>query len=234
MGPAMFGSPPPVLAAQFDLHAPPLPGYPGSAWSHTEPFPEQIELMAANLPAGHLLGWSLGGIYALHLYQKYPEQFSGLTLVCFNPRFVSCDSWPWAVDGAEFERFADDLSRGWQATIRRFLALQLLGQTEARLLSRTLAEALAADGVPDESVLRFGLDLLKHSDCRELLFSMPRPVQMIFADEDPLVPAACARQISQIAPSIQVECVAGAAHLPFLTHAEQFGELLTSGVNPRR
>jgi len=113
MGPGVFEQLSANLGGRFELYAPALPGYPTSPWSAGQALPRQIELMAADLPAGHLMGWSLGGFYALHLYHSYPQQFSGLTLVCFNPCFVSRSDWHCGVEMAMFDRFAEDLQRGW-------------------------------------------------------------------------------------------------------------------------
>ncbi len=230
MGPAVFEPTDWLPADLSHLISPALPGYPSSHWSAKQSLQRQVEAMAADLPSGHLLGWSLGGLYALQLFRQFPEQFSGLTLVCFNPCFVAREDWSCGIGTDVFERFANDLQRGWRATLQRFLTLQLHGQTDARSQVRELMTKLAEAGMPDDNVLLEGLQLLKQSDCRESLFSDKQPLQMIFAENDPLVPATCAQQISQIAPTIQVECIAGASHLPFLTHADQFRQSLITAI----
>ena len=230
MSPAAFRYQGAGFPDQLELLTPALPGYPASVWSAGLSFEQQVKTMAADLPTGHLLGWSLGGIYALYLYHAFPHQFSGLTLVCFNPCFVKRPDWPCGVDSAVFDQFEKDLERGWPSTIRRFLNLQLHGQDGARSMVRDLTMVMSQQGIPDHQVLYQGLELLRQSDTRELLFSLKRPLQMIFAENDPLVATDCAKQIIQIAPAIQVECIAGATHLPFLSHADQFRQLLTKGA----
>ena len=229
MGPAVFDTFAERAGNQLEIFTPALPGYPSSQWLADGSIRQQVTQMAADMPAGHLLGWSLGGLYALDLYLQYPGQFSGLTLVCFNPCFVKRDDWSCGVDEEVFQQFSEDLQHGWQATIRRFLSMQLHGQPDARSTVRELTAALARAGVPDDRILYQGLDMLQRGDCRDSLASADRPIQMIFSDRDPLVPADCAKQISQIAPTIRVECVAGGSHLPFLSHADQFFNLLTVG-----
>lgn len=230
MGPAVFDAAVWLPGKVRQLVTPVLPGYPASSWKAEGSIEQQVEMMAAELPGGHLLGWSLGGLYAMNLYMRYPDQFSGLTLVCFNPCFVAGDNWPCGVESQVFDRFTEDLQRGWRPTLQRFLSLQLHGQQDARTRVRQLMTVLAADGIPSEDILTKGLEMLRQIDCRESLLSIERPLQMIFAENDPLVPATCAQQISQIAPTIQVECIAGASHLPFLTHADQFRQLLSDAI----
>ena len=65
-----------ALASRYSPLAPALPGYPRSRWPHEADFSRQIEAMAKDLPRAHLLGWSLGGIYALELALRVRESLA--------------------------------------------------------------------------------------------------------------------------------------------------------------
>ena len=217
------------LAEQLDnigLELPSLPGYPHSPWSFEADFSQQLEAMAADLPAGHLLGWSLGGLYAIELARLAPEKFTRVTLVACNPCFVRRPDWQQAVDAVVFDQFCADLAQDWQRTLRRFLALQMQGEAEARRLTREISDRVLARGAPDQAVLHFGLGLLKEHDARSSLSLLEQPVSLILGDRDLLVPVAAKRQISEVAPAIRVESVAGAAHAPFLSHTTEVVALL--------
>ncbi len=203
-----------------------LPGYGLSQWDADLSFEDQVALIAANLPAGKLLGWSMGGLYAAELAQQYPGQFSQLTLVCCNPCFVRRSDWDSAVDEAVFDAFGEDLSRGWKSTVKRFLSLQMHGNDKARQLIRELMTRLEAAGEPDAEALLFGLELLKQKDNRSLLADLDLPVKMILGGRDVLVPHNLAKEIVHINPQIQVESLATAAHAPFLSHTGQFLTML--------
>lgn len=205
---------------------PALPGYPGSPWQEAGDFEAQLERMAAEMPAGHLLGWSLGGIYAIELALRYPQKFSALTLVACNPCFVKQPGWCCAMAASVFEGFSAALEADWRHTLRRFLALQMRGESEARSLSRELWQQLLGAGQPGIPVLRFGLDLLKYHDARAALGEVRQPLKLILGERDLLVPIAIREQIADVAPEIQVESVAGAAHAPFLSHPTQVAALL--------
>jgi len=205
---------------------PALPGYPRSLWSHEPDFSRQIDAMARDLPGGHLLGWSLGGIYALELALRYPHKFETLSLVAFSPCFVTRPGWSCAVHLSVFDGFGDQLERDWQRTLRRFLALQMQGETAARELSRELWRHIFDTGQPDVGVLRFGLDLLKTRDYRTRLGEIKIPFNFILGERDRLVPLSVKRQIADLEPGIQVESVAGAAHAPFLSHPGRVAALL--------
>lgn len=222
-----------ALPSALSLLAPPLPGYPRSRWLHEAEFSRQIEAMAQDLPRGHLLGWSLGGIYALELVLRYPRKFETLTLVAFNPCFVVRPGWTCAIAESVLDEFCQELERDWQRTLRRFLALQMQGESAARELSRGLWRHIVDNGQPDTGVLRFGLDLLKELDYRSRLGEIEIPLQFILGERDRLVPLSVAQQIADLVAVIQVESVAGAAHAPFLSHPTQVAELLSGGVGAR-
>jgi pimeloyl-[acyl-carrier protein] methyl ester esterase len=203
-----------------------LPGYGDSNWDASLCFEDQLEQMAGDLPSGRLLGWSMGGIYAIELATRYPQKFSELILLSCNPCFVRRQDWDCAVQKSVFDAFADDLKQGWQSTIRRFLSLQMHGGTQARDLIRQLSKQMVSAGEPDAKVLQFGLNLLKQRDCRPLLASLQQPVKMIFGARDKLVPITIRHQISNLNPQIQVESLADAAHAPFLSNTAEVVALL--------
>lgn len=213
------------LAAR-DVLLPALPGYPGSPWQARFDFERQLERMAADLPPGRLLGWSLGGTYAIELAARYPHKFCALTLVACNPCFVAGEGWRCAVEASVFDAFGEALERDRARALQRFIALQLQGEARARTLSRSLSEGLAEAGVPDSAVLGFGLELLRNHDARPALGRVSRPITLILGELDALVPLALIKQIADVAPSIRVESVAGAAHALILSHPSQVAALL--------
>ncbi|MCP4489427.1 MAG: pimeloyl-ACP methyl ester esterase BioH [Gammaproteobacteria bacterium] len=205
-----------------------LPGYGASQWSTSMSFQKQLGLIADNTPAGALLGWSMGGLYAGALARQYPLRFRELTLVCCNPCFVCRDDWDCAVAEGVFNTFADDLNKGWQYTVKRFLSLQMRGSKDTRQFIRQMMILLESRGEPHPEALRFGLNLLKISDYRQLLGELNLPIKMILSGRDLLVPHALATKIIHINPQIQVKSLASAAHAPFLSHTEQFLTMLLS------
>jgi len=197
---------------------PGLPGYSGSPWQGNLSFEMQLESMAQSLPRGRLLGWSLGGLYAIELALRFPQKFSEVVLVACNPCFTRRPGWECALDAGILDTFADELKQDWRRTMRRFLALQMQGEDEARPLVRSLWQQMIAVGEPDIAVLDFGLELLKNWDARPSLSQLPQPVKLILGERDRLVPISLRQQIADVASGIQVESVAGAAHAPFLTN----------------
>jgi pimeloyl-[acyl-carrier protein] methyl ester esterase len=210
---------------------PGLPGYADSPWGFEASFDSQLRQMGRDLPPGRLLGWSMGGLYAIELALRHPEKFSELILVASNPCFVTRSGWNCAIDSAVLDTFAEDMQLDRRRTLRRFLALQMQGESDARAITRDLWQRIAEAGEPDLAVLRFGLDLLRHQDLRDAMSQLQQPVSLILGERDKLVPIELLQQIPDVAPGIRVESVAGAAHAPFISNPDAIVAELQAGAS---
>jgi len=213
------------LSGEFLITCADLPGHGQSVWSGDN-FDRQVDELAAVLPDSVLLGWSLGGLYALRLAKRYPQKFSKLILVSCNPCFVQRKDWATAVDASVFNEFSSSLIKDWQSTIRRFLGLQMHGTSEARSLIRQISQLLVKGGEPDPQAMQSGLDLLLKYDARQELKDVGIPLMEVLGQRDTLVPVKLAEQLALINPAIRVECLARSAHAPFLSHSDLFADLI--------
>ena len=214
-----------TLAQDFEVLCVDLPGHGRSGLVELE-FDQQVEMLAQVLPDSSLLGWSMGGLYAIALAHLYPERFSHLALVACNPRFVQIEGWSCAVPQQVFDEFSASLSDDWRTTIKRFIGLQLHGTDQARQKIREVTTLLYAGGAPQPEALSRGLQLLLEYDARDQLQQLRQPVLMVLGRRDTLVPISLEQQIRQVNASIHVECFARSAHVPFVTHPQQFADLL--------
>ena len=221
-----------LLSNDFSITRVDLPGHGQSEWSDKSDFDQQVDALAEVLPDSTLLGWSLGGLYAQSLVNRYPEKFNKLVLVSCNPCFVQRADWQPAVDASVFAEFSASLIDNWSATIRRFIGLQMFGVDQARSLIRQISELLVKGGAPDPQAMRFGLELLLQLDSRQELKKVNVPVMQILGQRDTLVPIKLAKQLPLINPAIRVECVARSAHAPFLSHSDLFAGLIREFVKP--
>ena len=219
------------LDSEFDITRIDLPGHGQSVWSGYADFDRQVDAIAEKLPDSTLLmGWSLGGLYAQRLVNRYPQKFNKLMLVSCNPCFVQRENWMTAVEASIFTEFAASLMENWQATIRRFIGLQMFGVEQARSLIRQITELLMEGGAPNPEAMSFGLDLLLKLDARQDLQKIEIPLLHVLGQRDVLVPSSLAEQLPLINPAIRVECVARSAHAPFLSHSDLFADLIREFV----
>ncbi|MBN6149841.1 pimeloyl-ACP methyl ester esterase BioH [Xanthomonas sp. AmX2] len=214
------------LAAQYRLHLVDLPGHGRSRDDDTPlALPHVVNAIAAATPPAAWLGWSLGGLFALHAAASQP-QVRGLAMIAATPRFVRGSDWPHAVEPQVFAQFGHDLGEDYRGTLDRFLALDTLGSAHARAELRTLRETLTARGEPDARALQDGLALLERTDLRRALPTLRVPSLWLGGQRDRLVPAAGLQAAAALAPHSQLRIVAGGGHAPFLGHADEVATAL--------
>ncbi len=223
-----------VLAARFRVHAVDLPGY-GDSASCSPYSPERIAgELACNLPPRcGVCGWSMGGQVALAWAHRAPWQVSQLALIATTPSFVQRSDWPHAVDAAVLREFAQLLTADLDGTLRRFLALQSLGDTQARKVAAGLRAHLQRGARPPASVLADGLALLLGTDLRAMLGAIALPALVLHGDRDPLAPLAAGEFLCKALPNARLAVVKGASHAPFVSRVQETGTLLEEFFDER-
>src|SRR4029077_17462382 len=176
-----------------------------------------------------LLGWSLGGQFALDLAAAMPAGVERLVLVATTPKFLAAPGWRFGMAPALLTRLAEALRAGRDAAVDEFLALCARGsapRTAARVLKQ-LRHALAHYGAAHTEALSNGLERLKDCDLRTALPLLRVPALVIGGAEDRITRAAASRALAaRLAGARYVE-FPGAAHAPFLSHPARFAATLT-------
>ncbi len=194
---------------------------PGFGRSEPQPYlslDELLEQLKNYVPArAVILGWSLGGEIALAFTQKYPEHCSALMTIASNPCFVAHSDWPTAMAPAEFTAFQQLLATNPRVTLKRFIGLQVSSADNERELLRWLRQQPVTENV---DVLAWGLGLLAQLDMRTALQTSSVLAAHIFGSRDALIPAQVALEVAALAPTHFSILIDGAAHVPFVSHAE--------------
>ena len=208
------------FSPHFQVHRVDLPGY-----GETAP----LDVFSLDRVAGELAarfgrpvdvcGWSLGGQIALHWAAREPEQIRRVILVTSTPCFAERGDWPYGMAQGTLRNFAAELEKDLAATLRRFLSLQLRGSDREREVLALLRERLFSRGEPDMSALRGGLPKIM------------QPALVIAGDRDRLCPADASRYLADHLPHGRLALIRGAAHAPFLSHADEFSERVINFLN---
>ncbi len=196
----------------------PLPGHVGIETDGLEALPESLVL----------IGWSLGGLQAIDLAWRLGKRVKALVLVAASPCFTQRPDWRQAMPAADLERFGRDLREDKEACLRRFMALQCLGDARAAKVRAALRAALP-EPLPGWRELAWGLAQLAERDLRSRLVSLACPVQVILGQCDSLIPARQARELAALDEGIGVTVMPGAAHLPFVSDSDAFVHHLIQG-----
>ncbi len=175
------------------------------------------------------LGWSLGATIVLDVAARYPERVSSLVLLAGNPAFTvgatgrspeTQTQWP-GMDIRLLNDFAGHLNKNCQATLLRFLSLQVNGMPNQKALLKALKTSVFECDAPDKNTLQGGLGILKKADLRPVLSGLNIPVSVILGGLDTLVPVAVGQKIQQLLPSLELNIIDRAGHAPFLSHSRE-------------
>ncbi|MGH8268378.1 MAG: alpha/beta fold hydrolase [Steroidobacteraceae bacterium] len=221
------------LARRFRVITLDLPGYGGSEWDGAAHTPAAQawrvhETLAPLTTRYSLLGWSLGGQFALDLAAAMPAGIERLVLVATTPRFLAAPGWRFGLEPAALAQLAAQLHADPQRAVNEFLQLQVRGcapRTAARVLD-ALRGALHSHGAAHPQALAWGLTRLKEADLRPALSLVRTPALVIAGGRDRITRPSASRALARALPKGRYRQLGGAAHAPFLSHPGQFASLL--------
>lgn len=162
-----------------------------------------------------LIGWSMGGLYAMRLATEEPEKVDYLVNVTTSPRFILDDLWAGVTEDV-FQRFHKKLAFNPSRTLKDFLELQ--GLTQKEIINFFPKETPSPEG------LKEGLSVLATWDLREKLKQYSKPSCFMFGRFDPIVPIKTMKCMEKIYPNFRYVFFEKAAHMPFFTHTNLFIE----------
>lgn len=209
------------LRGQRTVYRVDLPGH-GASRDATLPLAiaPVVDALVEVLPAAPWVGWSLGGLFALHAASVHPQRVPALAMLCASPRFVRGDGWAHGMSAEIFRDFASGLRSDYRGTLDRFIALEAFGSEDPKGELRALRAEVFARGEPAAHVLADGLGLLETSDLRGHLPGLAVPSLWLSGRRDRLVDPRAMQAAAALAPGAVAHTVAHAGHAPFLTHAQ--------------
>jgi len=218
-----------ALARRFRVIAIDLPGHGKSDWDGAAYTPAAQafrvhETLAPLTTRYHLLGWSLGGQFALDLAAAMPAGIERLILVATTPRFLAGPGWRFGLKAASLERLAAQLRAGPEEAVSGFIRSQARGlapRTTGRVLYR-LRAALAKGGAAQPDALAWGLERLRQGDLRPQLSQVRTPTLVVAGQNDRITPPAASRALAAALKKGRFRQLRGAGHVPFLSNRDQF------------
>lgn len=222
-----------ALSARFRVIAVDLPGHGRSAWDAGAITPAAQawrvhETLSPLTNRYALLGWSLGGQFALDLAAAMPSGIERLALIATTPRFLAGPDWRCGTAPSFLARLERRLREDRQRAVGEFLKLQVRGvapRTAQRMLA-VLRGALASHGAAQPEALARGLERLRDGDLRPALPLVRMPALVVSGRLDQITPAAAGKALAASLPRGRYVEFARAAHTPFLSSPARFAQLL--------
>lgn len=206
-----------------------LPGY-GDSSASLSPYTlhDAAKRVSEQLkPQSVLMGWSLGGLFAIYIAKHWPEKVSKVILVASTPFFE--EQLPWAgIKPKVLTQFKEQLLQERSKTIERFLAIQAMGSESARDDIKQLKQLLSQSSPPNNEALSAGLEILQNEDLRELFAQCPVPIRGIFGRLDSLVPYRAIKKMVALNADFEYEVLDKASHAPFISHKSEFLSVVKS------
>jgi pimeloyl-[acyl-carrier protein] methyl ester esterase len=184
-----------------------LPGHGGTELMPADSFADTLLPLLPN--AFSVLGWSLGGLYALNFAERVPAQIVNLFLVTSSPYFIESPQWP-GIEKAVFERFNMRYQEHPRETVIDFLRLQ-----GGRTIAKQYTPIVGRD-------MQEGLTLLQTWDLRQSLLSVECNKYCLLGHRDSIVPRTLAPSLQALDPSIEIEVWRHSAHMPFVSQFDNF------------
>lgn len=201
------------LADDYTLYLVDLPGFGQTKMMNWHEF---VSALRVFLPAKfHLLGWSLGSLFATKLAIEQPECVEKLINVAASPRFIVDTDWP-GIHTEVFDRFYSNILSEPDKIIRQFIQLQSKGLPQIPYYAKHSSAA----------ALKSGLDILKNWDLREDLTSLSMPVAYVFGRLDAITTQRTYSKMQTAYPQFHYELFKKAGHMPFISHSSDFIQFL--------
>lgn len=186
----------------------------------------RLEAAAESLgrPSGLLVGWSLGGLAAVEAVRTRAARPQGLILIGTPARFLAGPGAPGGMDPDQLSAFRESLAEDAPATLRRFYALQFLGDRAPRQAwaPAGLRERFLATGA-EPGILAAWLDVLAGTDLTAEPPELEVPTLVIHGEADRIVPPAAVDFFRGCGPLVAGHTIPGAAHAPHISHPQATG-----------
>lgn len=220
------------LASHCSLLPLPLPGHGRADLLRVNTLSTWATHIADRLPPHSvLLGWSLGGQLAMRIAYDHPTIIRRLILISTTPKFVADACWQAGMTSEDLLTFGAAMQADPGVTLSRFLRLQTRGAPMQKALLQSLRASFFAEPLPESSALAAGLKMLLHTDLSTEATQLAQPTTVIHGNLDKLTPPAAGEWLAKNIPLAKYYSIDGAAHAPFLSHAEPVVEAMSEALH---
>lgn len=217
MGSEIWQSWIPLLNQHNHIHLVDLPGFGSNASKEWLSDDELLEVMGEALPeSAVVIGFSLGGMLAVKLAERYAQKIKALITIASNATYVQRDQWSEAMPEKTYQAFYSLVAEKPELAMKRFFGFLVKGASDEKSLLKTLK---TLNYESDIGRLSHALTCLSGLDNRQVIKESQLPALYLFGEKDILVPVDAAHKIAEQGLG-RVEVINQAPHAPFLSHPE--------------
>lgn len=215
----------PYLQQHGEVIAIDLPGFGESVALPEFKLEAALALIEQQLPErAVLIGWSLGGMLAVALAQRFPQKITHLITLATNAKFVASEDYPTAMSRAINRQFNHSFSADAQTTLKMFGGLLAQGDSDERTLLKNLRRQQPLRSANNN--WSEALNLLALLDNRAAFAQLTQPGLHLFGESDALVPVAAAQTVQALNTQQQVEVLVGSGHAAHWSQPEKVAHLI--------
>lgn len=230
MSASVFSEVAPLLAGDFRVLVPDLPGHGKSAPavknSLTGIAADLHCWLAAVEPAPVALGgWSLGGMLVLEMARQKRLAVEHMVLIGTSPRFTSGDDWAFGLPSAQVRALSRNLGRRFETSLTDFFNLAFDGEEISAQRLRAIRNfAVKRAPLPDRDAVLALLNELAAQDQRDSLTELDQPALVLHGEQDKITPATAGRFLAEALPNGHYVEFAGVGHGPFLSRPQEIAK----------
>jgi pimeloyl-[acyl-carrier protein] methyl ester esterase len=168
-----------------------------------------------------LIGWSLGGMLALQLAHRFPEQIAKVILISSTACFTTRESYAAGLSPAIVKRLAKKLKQDHRQVQLDFYNL-MFSAREQEAVSAFFAGLSPLMFDISLASLTAGLDYLLTTDLRPVIPHISVPCHIIHGSADEICPLAAGHYLAEHLPQATLHVLRHAGHIPFFTRDTDF------------
>ncbi len=221
-----------LLATDYHLLIPDLPGHGGSAPLEQYSLKSLAQLLDEwlqhlGLSEVNLLGWSLGGQVAQQFAADFSSGVNRLLLMSSTPRFCCGEGWTAGLSPTELRVLRRGLQKRYLATMGDFFDLQFAGEELTPERRRQILQfAVRPVGLPEASDALATLDILAQEDLRPILGEIESQTCIVHGKIDQIIPVAAGNYLSESIKNSTFINLPDVGHAPFLSRPEYLARII--------
>jgi pimeloyl-[acyl-carrier protein] methyl ester esterase len=171
-----------------------------------------------------LIGWSLGGLLSIKLYERNPNAYKALILLTSTPCFGMQKEWP-GVSKEHQTLFESMLGKPYSVFFSYYFKLMIDPFPVSHISPMLKRHIIHKDLF---NFYKSYTDILFQSDLRLQFSKICIPTLIVQGENDAIIPSDVSPYFLELNPEIKYHNIPGSGHIPFLTHSIEIQNIINN------